>query len=107
MAIEIVRGNDGDARRQSLVARAHQLRARAGAAVRLAGHDDSAIVPLMVGDDRRVMSMSVGLLEQRIFVQGIRPPTVPEGTARLRISLAAGHSPEDIEQLASALGRFT
>jgi len=57
----------------------------------------------VVGDDQRVMALSRALLEQRIFVQGIRPPTVPEGTARLRISLSAGHSVADIDAVGSAI----
>ncbi|MFT3695267.1 MAG: aminotransferase class I/II-fold pyridoxal phosphate-dependent enzyme [Kofleriaceae bacterium] len=69
----------------------------------LGGVRDGAIAPLLVGDDRRVMELSARLLERRIFVQGIRYPTVPEATARLRISVNAGHRFEDIELLAIAL----
>ncbi len=53
--------------------------------------------------DREVMRVTARLLEARVFAQGIRPPTVPEGTARIRVSLAAGHSTEQIEALASLL----
>ena len=99
-AIEIVRGSDGDARRRSLAERAVQLRER----VRdLGGVGDGAIAPLVIGDDRRVMELSAALFERRAFVQGIRPPTVPEATSRLRISLSAGHRPQDIEIVSIAL----
>jgi 7-keto-8-aminopelargonate synthetase-like enzyme len=49
------------------------------------------------------MALTARLLEQRLFVQGIRPPTVPEGTARLRISLSAAHSSVDVENLSAAI----
>ncbi|MEO8554649.1 MAG: 8-amino-7-oxononanoate synthase, partial [Kofleriaceae bacterium] len=99
-AIEIVRGLDGEARRRALAERAIQLRSR----VRdLGGHPDGAIAPLVIGDDRRVMELSAALFERRVFVQGIRPPTVPEATSRLRISLCSGHTTQDIEMAAIAL----
>lgn len=99
-AVEIVRSGEGDDRRQNLAARAIQLRSR----VRdLGGHADSAIAPLTIGDDRRVMEISARLYERRVFVQGIRYPTVPEATARLRISLNAGHGARDVETAAIAL----
>jgi 7-keto-8-aminopelargonate synthetase-like enzyme len=43
------------------------------------------------------------LLESGLFVQGIRPPTVPDGSSRLRISLSALHTPDQINRLAEAL----
>jgi 8-amino-7-oxononanoate synthase len=105
-AVEIVRGTDGDERRRKLIARAEQLRMMLVADTPLravGGHARSAIAPVVIGDDQRVMAISRALLEKRVFVQGIRPPTVPEGTARLRVSLCAGHSREDIESLATGL----
>ena len=99
-AIEVVRSTEGDDRRRALSSNAQQLRSRVPA---LGGSAISAIAPLLVGDDRRVMAMTNCLLEAKLFVQGIRPPTVPEGTARLRVSLAAGHTTADIETLARAL----
>jgi 8-amino-7-oxononanoate synthase len=49
----------------------------------------SHIIPIVAGDDRLVMRWTESLLEAGYFVQGIRPPTVPDGTARLRVSLSA------------------
>jgi 8-amino-7-oxononanoate synthase len=106
-AIEIVRGTEGEERRRNLVAHASELRlmfGRAASTFVLGGHARSAIAPVIVGGDQRVMAISAALLEKRVFVQGIRPPTVAEGTARLRISLCAGHSAEDIQRVASTLG---
>lgn len=99
-ALEIVRGTEGDDRRRALAERARLLRAR----VRdLGGAPDSAIAPLVIGDDRHVMQLSGQLLERRVFAQGIRFPTVPEGTARLRMSVRSGLATEDIESAAIAI----
>jgi 8-amino-7-oxononanoate synthase len=64
---------------------------------------DTAIQPLLIGDNHRAMQLSEGLRERGIWVAAIRPPTVPQGTARLRITLSAAHSTADVEQLVGAL----
>ncbi|MHB0927095.1 MAG: aminotransferase class I/II-fold pyridoxal phosphate-dependent enzyme, partial [Gallionellaceae bacterium] len=64
---------------------------------------DTAIQPLLVGDNRAALALSEGLRERGIWVAAIRPPTVPQGTARLRITLSAAHSAEDVAQLIEAL----
>jgi 8-amino-7-oxononanoate synthase len=64
---------------------------------------DSPIVPLIVGGDVDVMAWTSRLLERGIYVQGVRPPTVPEGSARLRVTVSAAHSESDIQQLLDAL----
>ena len=97
--IAIVRGSEGAERRQRVAEHARQLRSR----IECGGAPDSAIAPIVVGDDRRAMHLTSRLLEQRVFVQGIRPPTVPEGTARLRISVSAGHEVEDIDMFVKTL----
>jgi 8-amino-7-oxononanoate synthase len=61
------------------------------------------IQPLIVGDVSTAMAISDALLARGILVPAIRPPTVPAGTARLRVSLSAAHSPEDIDALTRAL----
>lgn len=99
-AVEIVRGTEGAQRRRTLRGHGHRLRA---AVPELGGAADSPIAPRHIGDDQRAMAETSRLLESRVFVQGIRPPTVPEGTARLRISLAAGHTAADVAHLASLL----
>ncbi len=65
---------------------------------------DSAcqIVPLIVGEARAALTLSRRLEEQGLLVPAIRPPSVPEGTARLRISVTAGHTETDITQLVAA-----
>jgi 8-amino-7-oxononanoate synthase len=63
------------------------------------------IVPLIVGDDAEAVALRDRLLGQGIFVQAIRPPTVPEGTARLRITLHARLRDDDLARLVAALAR--
>ena len=62
----------------------------------------SAIVPVIVGENRRTLAVDAALRERGFLVQAIRPPTVPEGTARLRIVPTAAHEPEDVEALLTA-----
>ncbi|MBK9161797.1 MAG: 8-amino-7-oxononanoate synthase [Nitrosomonadales bacterium] len=64
---------------------------------------DTAIQPLLVGDNRQALALSEALRERDLWVAAIRPPTVPQGTARLRITLSAAHSVEDVERLSGAL----
>lgn len=61
------------------------------------------IVPLIVGDDGRAMAMAAALQAGGFDVRGIRPPTVPPGTARLRISLTLNVGEADIAGLADML----
>jgi glycine C-acetyltransferase len=62
------------------------------------GTSRSQILPLMIGDATRCMKLSEDLLQRGVFAQGIRPPTVPVGTSRLRITLMATHTPAQIDQ---------
>ena len=70
----------------------------------LAGfHTNSPIIPLIVGDNEDALTASRSLLNQGFLVPAIRYPTVPRGTARLRITLSAAHSPEDLSRLKQTL----
>lgn len=64
---------------------------------------DSAIQPLLVGSNQCAMAMSVWLRKHGIWLTAIRPPTVAEGQARLRITLTAAHQHDDIDALINAL----
>jgi len=61
------------------------------------------VQPLILGSDEAALQASSRLREHGFFVPAIRPPTVPEGTARLRITLSAAHKDEDIKRLVEAL----
>lgn len=63
----------------------------------------SAIVPIVFGADIAAVQASQHLRARGFFVQAIRPPTIPEGTARLRITLSAGHSLSDVQALSASL----
>jgi len=63
---------------------------------------ESAIIPVVVGDSEPTMALSRALLERGVFAHGIRPPTVPVGTGRLRVVPMASHSDADIEEALAA-----
>jgi len=64
---------------------------------------DTPIQPLIVGNNAAAVTLSRALLDRGLLVPAIRTPTVPQGTARLRITLSAAHTSDDIEQLIAAL----
>lgn len=64
---------------------------------------DTAIQPLLVGDNQASVRLSEYLRDKGILVPAIRPPTVPAGTARLRISLSAEHTMDDLKRLIAVL----
>jgi 8-amino-7-oxononanoate synthase len=66
----------------------------------------TAIQPLIIGNNSQAMSLMQSLHRDGIWVPAIRPPTVPAGTARLRISLSAAHGEQDLDRLLNALARI-
>jgi 8-amino-7-oxononanoate synthase len=100
-ALDIVR--DEPQRREQLLARAAMLRSTLGRLGWNIGHSASQIIPVMVGEPARAVTISRALRHQGLFVPAIRPPTVPEGEACLRVSLTYGHSDEMIVVLVDAL----
>jgi len=64
---------------------------------------DTTIQPLIVGDNLEALALSEYLQTHGILVPAIRPPTVPVGTARLRISLSAAHTLDDMKKLIAAI----
>jgi 8-amino-7-oxononanoate synthase len=94
---------NGDALRANLNTRIRQLRDElTGLPLHLLP-SITAIQPLIVGANEATVTLSKALWERGLWVPAIRPPTVPKGTARLRISLSAAHTAEDIETLSTAL----
>ena len=66
---------------------------------------DGPIVPIILGDPAVAVSTSARLVECGMFVPAIRPPSVPDDTARLRISLSAAHTEADVDRLADSLAK--
>jgi 8-amino-7-oxononanoate synthase len=91
-------------RRRGLLGRAESLRRTLTEQNWNVGRSASQIIPVIVGEPRRAVELSGRLREQGIFVPAIRPPTVPEGEACLRISLTWAHSEEMLRRLVAALG---
>lgn len=88
-------------------ARLWRLRDRLHAGIRRMGFDmldsRSPIIPLLVGDAQAALSLSEALLARGVYAPAIRPPTVPDGTSRLRMSVTAGHTPDQIDYVLEAL----
>jgi 8-amino-7-oxononanoate synthase len=93
----------GDALRAALFANIARLRdGTSGLPWRLLP-SATAIQPLIVGDNTAAVALSTALWERGLWAPAIRPPTVPAGTARLRLSLSAAHTAADIDRLLAAL----
>jgi 8-amino-7-oxononanoate synthase len=97
----------GDDRRVRLLANVAQLRA----GLRQLGfptiESPSPIVPLVLGTEERALAVAAHLMQRRIFAPAIRPPTVPLGGSRIRFSIRADHTPEQIELVLGALAQCT
>ena len=105
-ALDIVRTEPQ--RRSTLMERAAWLRDSLGRAGFDVANHPTQIISLILGEPRTATTFSDRLMEKGIFVTAIRPPTVPAGTSRLRISLMATHTRADLEYAASeitAVGR--
>lgn len=110
-SLRCVLGPDGERRRlhlRSLIARLRDgLAPGADAAIDAAGWrllpSDTAIQPLVVGANAAALAVADRLRERGLWVPAIRPPTVPPGSARLRIALSAAHQRADVDQLLGAL----
>ncbi|MGD0898495.1 MAG: aminotransferase class I/II-fold pyridoxal phosphate-dependent enzyme, partial [Thermoguttaceae bacterium] len=101
-ALEIVAAEPH--RRRDLLARADALRRALADQGWNVGRSASQIIPVIVGDPARAVELSARLRERGLLVPAIRPPTVPEGEACLRISLTWGHTEEMVQMLLEAMG---
>ncbi len=101
IALERVVGSDGDRRRERLWANISRLAEH----LEFSGSAPSPIFPIHVGDNELAVRVSRELLELGWHVQAIRPPTVPEGTARLRVTVCAEHDADHIDRFARDLRR--
>ena len=102
-SLELLEGDEGMRRRTHLRALVAQLDdgLRLQRWQRMASA--TAIQPIVIGDNAETMRVGAALYEQGLWVGAIRPPTVPAGTARLRVTLSAGHTQAEVAQLITAL----
>jgi glycine C-acetyltransferase/8-amino-7-oxononanoate synthase len=87
-----------------LIANAEVLREALAAEGLVATASTTQIVPIEIGEAEPTMALCERALERGVFAQGIRPPTVPEGSSRLRFTVMATHEPEELRQAAVAVG---
>ncbi len=100
-AVSVVRGEEGDALREKLRENVALVRQRVeDAGYRVLG--DTHILPVVVGGAEEALAVADKLSERGVFAPAIRPPTVPEGTSRIRVSMTAAHSRDDAERVARA-----
>ena len=102
-ALDIIR--DEPERRRGVLALAGQLRTALVEAGLPAAESTSQIMPIILGHAARALDVSRKLLDDGFLVPAIRPPTVPPGTSRLRVSLSAGHDSSDVQRFVEALVR--
>ena len=81
------------------------LREALGTAGLPVGASRTQIVPVVVGDARRAVALCERALDGGVFAQAIRPPTVPEGTSRLRLTVIANHRADELQRAARVIGR--
>jgi 8-amino-7-oxononanoate synthase len=92
-AVRVLRSDEGDALRLRLRSLVDRLRPG----------NPSPIVPFVLGDETRTLAAAAALLQQGMLVPAIRPPTVPPGTSRLRVTVSAAHTEAQVDVLARAL----
>ena len=102
-AIHFLASDEGEARRKTLWKRIVHLRKKLPESPDAFGKPGAAIIPWLVGDEQRALDLARDLRQQGFFVPAIRYPTVAKGAARLRITVSAAHSVEQIDSLGEAI----
>jgi 8-amino-7-oxononanoate synthase len=105
-ALGVLRSAEGEALVQRLTALVDRVVAPDGTATERTDHPGGAspIIPVILGSEQRALEASAALLAQGLWVPAIRPPTVPAGTSRLRVTVSAAHTDAQVAQLIDALG---
>ncbi len=98
--IQLAQSPEGEARRKILRQRVKKLRSELRMAT---GEIDGAIIPIIIGDEAKAVAAAATLRAESIFIPAIRYPTVARGQARLRVTLTAAHSEDDVAELVRAL----
>lgn len=103
-AVDFLMSDAGEERRQKLRVNLNRLAEELPGDFLGNGAPQSAIVPVIIGPEETALAASQWLLESGFFVPAIRYPTVAKGAARLRVTLSASHTPEQISRLCKAFG---
>ncbi len=98
--IDLVQSAEGKVRQETLWTRVKELQSQIG---NRKSQIPGAIIPIIIGKEDEAVQAAAGLRQQNIFVPAIRYPTVARGEARLRVTLTAAHSSEDVGRLVQAL----
>lgn len=106
-SLKIIAGDEGDERRAHLHTLIERTRALLKETCWLPVDSHTAVQPLIIGANDATLDMAAALDREGLWVPAIRPPTVPAGTSRLRISLSAAHSHDDLDRLEAALLRLS
>ena len=102
--VHFVQSNEGEARRNQLWARVDAIKNGLVSGAWTREVVRSAIIPLMVGDESKAVDLALLLRKKGIFIPAIRYPTVARGAARLRLTVTAAHTPDDVISLLAGLG---
>ncbi len=105
-SIDIITGSEGQALRKKLRELIAQWRAAIHTHRWQLLESSTPIQPIVMGDNQAVLDVAANLREQGMWVAAIRPPTVPVNTARLRVTLSAAHSIEQVVRLAAAINQL-
>lgn len=100
-AVSVVRESNDSRERLRLTAR--RIRSELARAGHATGAGDSPIIPIIIGSEQSVLSAAQLLLDQGMLIAAVRPPTVPRGQSRLRVTLSSAHSDQQIDGLLNAL----
>jgi 8-amino-7-oxononanoate synthase len=105
-SVALIAGDEGRERRAALQARIAQL--RDSLTLRHWQHrvSPTAVQPIILGDNAAALHAQAGLAEAGLWVPAIRPPTVAPGTSRLRVTLSAAHTADDVARLATAINQL-
>jgi 8-amino-7-oxononanoate synthase len=102
-SLDIIAGEEGRARRDHLQFLIRQLQESLSLTHWQHARSDTGIQPIIIGENNDAVRASTALYEQGLLVPAIRPPTVPVGTARLRVTLSAAHTSDDVARLVDVL----
>jgi 8-amino-7-oxononanoate synthase len=105
-SLDIIGGDEGAARRAHLQSLIAQLDSQLALKRWQRVASSTAIQPIIIGSNDEALRIGAGLYGKGLWVPAIRPPTVPAGTARLRVTLSAAHTHEEVGQLAAAINQL-